>query len=59
METRMSELEILMWLTEIKAAKEGNLSAQNHLRAENTVRQEQNRPTVEEELRAIIEQAEQ
>ncbi|WP_301384755.1 hypothetical protein, partial [uncultured Duncaniella sp.] len=50
--------EVLMWLSAIKLAKEGNSEAQNHLQAENKLRQEQNRPTVEQELQMIAEEAE-
>ena len=47
-----------MWLSAIKLAKEGNSEAQNHLQAENKLRQEQNRPTVEQELQEIAEETE-
>ena len=47
-----------MWLSVIKMAKEGNLEAMNHLQAENKIRQEQSRPTVEQELQMIAEEAE-
>ena len=50
METTMSQMEVLMWLSVIKKAKEGNPEAINHLQAENKIRQEQNRPSVEKEL---------
>ena len=53
----MSQMEVLMWLSVIKKAKEGNPEAINHLQAENKIRQEQNRPSVEEELRVIVEEA--
>lgn len=56
METTMSQMEVLMWLSVIKTAKEGNSEAMNHLQAENKIRQEQNRPTVEQELQMIAEQ---
>ena len=52
----MSQMEVLMWLSVIKMAKEGNSEAMNHLQAENKIRQEQNRPTVEQELQMIAEQ---
>ena len=54
----MSQMEVLMWLSAIKLAKEGNSEAQNHLQAENKLRQEQNRPTVEQELQEIAEETE-
>ena len=47
-----------MWLSVIKMAKEGNPEAMNHLQAENKIRQEQNRPTVEQELQMIAEESE-
>lgn len=47
-----------MWLSVIKMAKEGNLEAMNHLQAENKIRQEQSRPTVEQELQMIAEESE-
>lgn len=58
METTMSQMEVLMWLSVIKMAKEGNSEAMNHLQAENKIRQEQNRPTVEQELQMIAEEEE-
>ena len=58
METTMSQMEVLMWLSVIKTAKEGNSEAMNHLQAENKIRQEQNRPTVEQELQMIAEESE-
>ena len=51
-------MEVLMWLSVIKMAKEGNLEAMNHLQAENKIRQEQSRPTVEQELQMIAEESE-
>ena len=54
----MSPMEVLMWLSIIKTAKEGNSEAMNHLQAENKIRQEQNRPSVEQELQMIAEEAE-
>lgn len=54
----MSQMEVLMWLSVIKMAKEGNLEAMNHLQAENKIRQEQSRPTVEQELQMIAEESE-
>ena len=54
----MSQMEVLMWLSVIKMAKEGNPEAMNHLQAENKIRQEQSRPSVEQELRMIAEEAE-
>lgn len=54
----MSQMEVLMWLSVIKTAKEGNSEAMNHLQAENKIRQEQNRPTVEQELKMIAQQQE-
>ena len=54
----MSQMEALMWLSAIKMAREGNVEAQNHLRAENTIRKEQNRPSVEQELQEMAEEAE-
>ena len=54
----MSQMEVLMWLSVIKMAKEGNLEAMNHLQAENKIRQEQSRPSVEQELQMIAEEAE-
>ena len=47
-----------MWLSVIKSAKEGNSEAMNHLQTENKLRQEQNRPTVEQELQALAEESE-
>ena len=47
-----------MWLSVIKMAKEGNPEAMNHLQAENKIRQEQNRPTVEQELQMIAREQE-
>lgn len=47
-----------MWLSVIKMAKEGNPEAMNHLQAENKIRQEQSRPSVEQELQMIAEEAE-
>lgn len=58
METTMSQMEVLMWLSVIKTAKEGNSEAMNHLQAENKIRQEQNRPSVEQELQMIAEESE-
>lgn len=58
METGMSEMEVLMWLAAIKLAREGNAEAENHLRIENEIRAEQNRPSVEEELQMIAEEQE-
>ena len=55
METTMSQMEVLMWLSVIKKAKEGNPEAINHLQAENKIRQEQNRPSVEEELKTLAQ----
>ena len=55
----MSPMEVLMWLSIIKTAKEGNSEAMNHLQVENKIRQEQNRPSVEEELQAIAAQNQQ
>jgi hypothetical protein len=40
-------------------ARKGNAEAKNHLQVENKLRAEQNRPTVEEELQMIAQQAEQ
>lgn len=54
----MSQMEVLMWLSVIKMAKEGNPEAMNHLQAENKIRQEQSRPSVEQELQMIAEEAE-
>ena len=54
----MSLIEVLMWPSVIKTAKEGNSEAMNHLQAENKIRQEQNRPTVEQELLMIAEESE-
>lgn len=53
----MSQMEVLMWLSAIKLAKEGNSEAMNHLQAENKIRQEQNRPSVEQELQMIAERS--
>ena len=47
-----------MWLSVIKTAREGNSEAMNHLQVENKIRQEQNRPSVEEELEDMVEEAE-
>ncbi len=58
METTMSPMEALMWLSVIKSAKAGNSEAMNHLQTENKIRQEQNRPTVEQELQMIAAQQE-
>lgn len=54
----MSQMEVLMWLSVIKMAKEGNPEAMNHLQAENKIRQEQSRPSVEQELQMIAEEEE-
>ena len=54
----MSQMEVLMWLSVIKMAKEGNPEAMNHLQAENKIRQEQSRPSVEQELQMIAEEDE-
>lgn len=54
----MSQMEVLMWLSVIKMAKEGNPEAMNHLQAENKIRQQQSRPSVEQELQMIAEEAE-
>ena len=58
METTMSQMEVLMWLSVIKQAREWNSEAVNHLQAENRIRLEQNRPSVEQELQEIAEEAE-
>lgn len=55
----MSQMEVLMWLSVIKMAKEGNPEAMNHLQAENKIRQEQSRPSVEQELQMIAEEEEE
>jgi len=44
METTMSQMDVLMWLSVIQEAKEGNPEALNHLQAENKLRAEQ-KPT--------------
>ena len=54
----MSQMEVLMWLSVIKMAKEGSPEAMNHLQAENKIRQEQSRPSVEQELQMIAEEEE-
>ena len=54
----MSQMGVLMWLSVIKMAKEGNPEAMNHLQAENKIRQEQSRPSVEQELQMIAKEAE-
>ncbi len=48
-----------MWLSEIELAKKGNSEAMNHLQAENKLRQEQNRPTVGQELQMIAQRQEE
>ena len=53
MEIIMSQMEVLMWLSVIKEARKGNPEAVNHLQVENKLRQEQSRPSVEEELQVI------
>lgn len=54
----MTELEVLHWLSVISMARNGNEEMANYLQAENSIRQEQGRPSVEEELREIAEIAE-
>ena len=54
----MKQLEIMHWAAVISMAKSGNEEMANYLRAENKIRQEQNRPSVEDELQAIAEREE-
>lgn len=58
METQMTELEVLHWLAVISMAKQGNQEMENYLQAENKIRQEKNRPSVEMELMMIAEEEE-
>ena len=54
----MEKMEALYWVAELKLAKSGDEEAQAALRAENAMRSEQQRPTVEEELREMAAQEE-
>lgn len=49
-------MEILHWLSVITMARQGNSEMENYLRQENELRRQQNRPTVEEELKKIAEE---
>ena len=46
----MSMIEMRYWIEVIKMAKSGDPQEAEHLRVENLLRQEQGRPSVEEEL---------
>ena len=59
MNNAMSLLEAMMWLAELKAAKQQDQEAILHLQAENKIRQEQGRPTVEQELQELVDKGRQ
>lgn len=50
METNMSQMDAMLWLSVVMEAQKGNTESINLLQAENKMRAEQNRPSVEEEL---------
>jgi hypothetical protein len=50
METNMSQMDAMLWLSVVMEAQKGNPESINLLQAENKLRAEQNRPSVEEEL---------
>jgi hypothetical protein len=50
METNMSQMDAMLWLSVVMEAQKGNPESINLLQAENKMRAEQNRPSVEEEL---------
>lgn len=51
----MEEMEALYWAAIVKMAKTGDAEAEETLTAQNDIRKEQNRPSVEEELQAIVD----
>lgn len=50
----MQQTEVLLMLTLVSLAKEGDKEAQHNLDAENKVRAQMGRPSVEEELKALF-----
>jgi len=51
----MDRLEAMLWISEMDLARQGNEGAQKRLDAANKLRRENNRPTIEEELQALLE----
>ena len=51
----MDEMEMVLWASQILAAKKGDKQAQQMLDLENADRQAKGLPSVEEELRALVE----
>ncbi|CDE57084.1 unknown [Prevotella sp. CAG:873] len=51
----MEQMEVLYWTSIVKMAKTGDPEATETLTAQNKIRKEQNRPTVEQELQAIAD----
>lgn len=50
----MERNEAWLWLTRINKAKQGDPEALEMIRVENELRQENNRPSLEDELMAMV-----
>jgi hypothetical protein len=53
-ENTMERNEAWLWLTRINKAKQGDPEALEMIRVENELRQENNRPSLEDELMAMV-----
>ena len=50
-QNRMNPKDVVLWMATLKAAKKGDKEALEQVRVENQLRQEQGRPSLEEELK--------
>ena len=53
----MDRMELALWASTIMEARQGNEAAATMLREENSFRKEMGKPTVEEEIKAIVAKA--
>ncbi|MFC2308823.1 MAG: hypothetical protein ACFNUH_06735 [Bacteroidota bacterium] len=51
----LDRMSTILWAAEVKRAEQGDEAAKANLASENNLRQEQKQPTVEEELRQILQ----
>ena len=51
----LDRMSVMLWTAEVKRAEQGDEAAIANLASENNLRQEQKQPTVEEELRQILQ----